>query len=109
MNIGILTFHNIVFEKDFYAFRFEKGSERIRDMLSRVGLQDRFIAAVPEHTDWQSRGIDWKPVCKQAAAFRKELLAYLTAACSSDGGSGRVVCRIPGAARLRTRKQKACA
>lgn len=105
------TAFSIVFEKDFYAFRFEKGSERIRDMLSRVGLQDRFIAAVPEHADWQSHGIDWKPVCKQAAAFRKESLAYLTAACHGDGGgySSRVDCRIPGAARLRTQNEKACA
>lgn len=105
------TAFSIVFEKDFYAFTFKERSDRICDVLSRVGLSDRFVAALPEYADWQSHGIDWEPVRRRALSYRKESLAYLTAVCRIDGGgySSRVGSRIPAAARLRTQNEKACA
>ena len=64
----------IIFQKDFYCVKVNDGQNRMSDILSSLGLYDRFVdkTSNPDIT-----GIDYKPVMQELNSMQNMSRAYL--------------------------------
>jgi len=86
------TFHgtvfSIIYRKGFYAFKPRAGPTRIRDLLSTVGLSERFVQSDLE-AQVLSPEIDYRDVEDKIQKFRSESLLWLKTALHN----GETYCR----------------
>jgi hypothetical protein len=81
------TFHgtvfSIIYRKGFYAFKPRAGPTRIRDLLSTVGLSERFVQSDLE-AQVLSPEIDYRDVEDKIQKFRSESLLWLETALHNE-------------------------
>lgn len=81
------TFHgtvfSIIYRKGFYAFKPRAGPTRIRDLLSTVGLSERFVQSDLE-AQVLSPEIDYHDVEDKIQKFRSESLLWLETALHNE-------------------------
>jgi hypothetical protein len=82
------TFHgtvfSIIYRKGFYAFKPRAGPTRIRDLLSTVGLSERFVSSDLEAREL-SPEINYHDVEELIQKFKRDSLLWLqTAMCNGS-------------------------
>ena len=68
------TAFSIIFQKDFYCVKVNDGQNRMSDILSSLGLYDRFVdkTSNPDIT-----GIDYNPVMQELSSMQNMSRAYI--------------------------------
>ena len=68
------TAFSIIFQKDFYCVKVNDGQNRMSDILSSLGLYDRFVDKT-SNPDISS--IDYKPVMQELSSMQNMSRAYI--------------------------------
>ena len=71
------TAFSILLEKGFYAFEIKRSASRITDLLSLLGISERYVASIPERESLEAHAINWEGVRPRLEAYRAESLQFI--------------------------------